>query len=345
MMDKQWRSCRFMVSGLARKVQFNQATIDKLFVPFLQRMTRRQHAMGHRMIVFLAAPPGTGKSILSMLFENLSQTERGIGPIQALGINGFYYRSEYLRRNSIEREGQKVMLSSIKGAPETYDLERLLSKLIMLRQEDLRWPIYDRVSHDIVEDVVTVKKRIIIIEGNWLLLGDSGWQQLRQYADYTLFIRAKTADLKERLIQHRMRGGKSRAEAERVYEMNDRLNVLRVLTDSWPADETWQMLPDGDYVLKKQLQKVQLVNREALWQQPEVLLGDSPLLSSLSRRMASRSPEEKAAGKGAYEKGYMEGLLAARGEIIRKLYGSGMSKEHLLQAFQLSERELEQILR
>ena len=38
MADKQWRSCRFMINGLAHKVQYNQATIDKLFVPFLQRM-------------------------------------------------------------------------------------------------------------------------------------------------------------------------------------------------------------------------------------------------------------------------------------------------------------------
>ena len=329
MADKQWRSCRFMINGLAHKVQYNQWTIDKLFVPFLQRMTRKQEALNKRFVILMAAPPGVGKSTLAMLMEKLSQTESGIAPVQAIGLDGFHYHASYLKEHYLEKDGQHILLNSIKGAPETFDLAKLIGKLSLLRSENVRWPIYDRTIHDVVDDVVTVKKPLVILEGNWLLLGNGGWQSLRNYADYTLMISASPADLKERLIQRKMKGGKTRGEAERFYEKSDRVNVARMLKESWPADETWQMLPDGDYQLRGRTNKVQMVDREALWKKTEVNLGDSALLNSLNRRMSQRSPEDKAAGKGAYEDGYVEGLLAARVEIIRKLHEGGMDREQL----------------
>lgn len=344
MADKQWRSCRFMINGLAHKLQFNQATIDNLFVPFLQRLSRKQQATGKRFLLLMAAPPGVGKSTLALLMEKLSQTEPGIVPVQSIGLDGFHHSAAYLKSTYIRRDGQQVLLNSIKGAPETFDLRKLLDKLSRLHQDNVRWPIYDRNRHDVLDNMVTIKKPLIILEGNWLLLGEDGWQEVRNYADYTLFLTANPGDLKERLITRKMRGGRSRAEAEKFYEKSDRPNVMRVLSKSWPADETWQMLYDGDYQLKGRTAKVQMVDREALWKKPEVALGDSALLNSLNRRLASRTPEEKASGKGAYEEGYIEGLLSARVEIIRRLRDGGMSREQLQQAFQLSDQEIGSIL-
>ena len=184
----------------------------------------------------------------------------------------------------------------------------------------------------------------MLLEGNWLLLGSGGWQELREYADYTVFIEARQEDLKERLISRKVQGGKSRQEAENFYQQSDRVNVERVLNDSWPADETWQMLPDGDYRLLKRTPKVKLVDREALWKKPDVMLGDSPLLNSLARRMSQLTPQEKAEGKGAYEKGFVEGLLTARDDIIRRLHKAGMGEEELCARFELKPEAVRKIL-
>ena len=344
MSEKQWRSCRFMINGLAHKVRYNEATIQELFLPFLRQMTRKQKEAGRRLIILLAAPPGTGKSTLCLLLEKLSQTVDGLVSLQAVGLDGFHHTSAYLRSHKIEQDGKMVPMTAIKGAPETFNLERLKEKLARVRTENIRWPVYDRSIHDVIEDVTTVRQDIVLLEGNWLLLGYGGWQDLRDLADYTVFVEARQEDLKERLISRKVQGGKTRQEAERFYQQSDRLNVERVLDGSWPADETWQMLPDGDYRLKKRTQKVKLVDREALWKKPDVMLGGSPLLNSLARRMSQLTPQEKAEGKGAYEKGFVEGLLTARDDILRRLHRAGMDEAELCERFELKPEAVRQIL-
>ena len=232
MNDKVWRTCRLMINGLAHKVQYNQATIDTLFLPFLRRMSKMQQKLGRRMIVFLAAPPGVGKSTLALFLERLSNTDEEIVPVQALGLDGFHYPNSYLASQSIERDGKVIPLSAIKGAPETFAVEKLMGKLTDARKNNVRWPIYDRTIHDVLEDMVTVKRPIVILEGNWLLLGEDKWQNVRSFADYSLFVSAEPQDLKERLIRRKIAGGSTMEAAKKFYQKSDRLNVERCLKKS-----------------------------------------------------------------------------------------------------------------
>lgn len=338
---KVWRTCRLTINGLGHKVQYNQATIDNLFIPFLRRMTKMQQTLGKRLVIFLVAPPGTGKSTLALLLEKLSQTDPSLEPIQSIGLDGFHYHSDYIRKHYVEREGKKIPMAAVKGCPETFDVEHLVEKLETVRLADIRWPIYDRSIHDVVEEVVKIRRKIILLEGNWLLLGEDRWQKIRSYADYSLFIGAEPRDLKERLIERKMAGGKSREEAERFYRESDRLNVERVLKKSWPADETWQMLGDGDYQLKGKIMPVNRVDRDAMWKRPNVSM-ESSLLGGINRRM-----DVESGGEGnLFKNGYAEGLSAARRTILRKLYLDGsMSSKAIMETFDLSPEELKEILK
>ena len=132
------------INGLAHKVQYNEATIQELFLPFLRHMSRKQKEAGCRLIILLAAPPGTGKSTLCLLLEKLSQSVEGLVSLQALGLDGFHHTSAYLRSHKIERDGSMIPMSAIKGAPETFNLEHLKEKLAQVRSENIRWPVYDR---------------------------------------------------------------------------------------------------------------------------------------------------------------------------------------------------------
>ena len=107
-----------MINGLAHKVQYNEATIQELFLPFLRHMSRKQKEAGRRLIILLAAPPGTGKSTLCLLLEKLSQSVEGLVSLQALGLDGFHHTSAYLRSHKIERDGSMIPMSAIKGAPD-----------------------------------------------------------------------------------------------------------------------------------------------------------------------------------------------------------------------------------
>ncbi|SFT64043.1 hypothetical protein SAMN02910356_01437 [Selenomonas sp. GACV-9] len=341
MEEKAWRTLRLTINGLGHKVRYNQETIDNLFLPFLRRMTKLQREKGTRIVVYLVAPPGTGKSTLALLLEKLSLTDSALEPVQALGLDGFHYHADYIRTHTVERDGKQVPMSLVKGCPETFDVEHLLAKLAGLRDSDCRWPIYDRTTHDVVEEVIKVRRSIVLLEGNWLLLGDDRWLTVRNFADYSLFVGAEPQDLKERLIERKILGGKSREEAEIFYRNSDRINVERVLKKSWPADETWQMLSDGDYQLRGKMMPNRMVNRDVLWKKPDVTI-DNSLLSGINRRI---SAEPGDVGR-LYKNGYAEGLSHARKAILRKLYQDGtMSSKAIMETFELSDDELQDILK
>ena len=140
------------------------------------------------------------------------------------------------------------MLNEIKGAPQTFDVDGLHDKIREVRQEGTDWNIYDRKLHDVVKDVLSVEDDIILIEGNYLLLKDPHWTNIRVLADYTVFIEADPNILKERLISRKIQSGLSREEAENFYFASDGKNVENVLKNSAPANETWKMLDDGDFI-------------------------------------------------------------------------------------------------
>jgi len=340
MQENTWRTCRLMMNGLAHKVQYNQATIDNLFLPFLRRMSKSQQKLGRRMVVFLAAPPGVGKSTLALFLERLSNTDEKLVPVQALGIEGFRYPQAYLNTHSVEQAGQTVPLSTLKGSPETFAVDKLIGKLTDMRKGDVRWPIYDRNIHDIVEEIVTVRRPIVVIEGNWLLLGEEHWQNVRSLADYSLFIATDPIDLKERLIHQKMTAGSTYEAAVKFYQQKDRLHVERCLKKSWPADETWQMLSDGDYQLKGRIVPTRMVDRNALWRRPDVQI-DNTLLGGLNNRNAGQGIQPPL-----YDEGYAHGMEEARKVILKKLYESGtMSSKALLDTFQVTAEELRDIIK
>ena len=245
-----WKDYDLVVNSLPQKVRFNEETVQNLFVPFIERAANLPKT-ARRNIVFVAAPPATGKSTLMLFLEQLADN-CGIS-LQAIGLDGFHYPNAYLSVNYADINGQKVLLRDIKGSAETFDAEKLAEKLAELKSDaqEVKWPVYSRKLHDPIPDAQTITKEIVLLEGNWLLLKDARWAALRHFADYALFITADEAMLKERLISRKMQGGVSRTDATKFYKKSDSVNVTRVLTDSINADEIWSMANDGDFSLRE----------------------------------------------------------------------------------------------
>ena len=248
MREKEWHTYEMIVNGLPQKIRYNADTVEGLFLPLLRRLTEMQRAEARRILVFLAAPPATGKSTLAQFLAQLSRTEEGLTPVQALGMDGFHYPNRYLAAHTILRDGEEIPLTSIKGAPETFDVPALAAKLSAAREESVTFPVYDRRIHDAVPDAVTADAPILLVEGNWLLLDEEPWHVLRPLADYTLRIDVPPALLRDRLIARKVQGGLSEAEARAFYETSDRRNVERFAAHAGAADEIWCMEADGDFV-------------------------------------------------------------------------------------------------
>ena len=247
-MEKKFLTYNMEVNGLWQEAKFSEAAIEEIFMPFLHELTDLKMTLDRKVIAYLVAPPGAGKSTLAKFLEQLSRERSNeVDPIRALGMDGFHFTAAYMNVTEIERDGTQILMRDIKGAPETFDVDLLIEKIREVRQEGTDWNIYDRKIHDILPDYWSVEDDILLIEGNYLLLKESGWTNIRVLADYSVFIDAEPYLLRERLINRKIAGGKSHEEAEKFFEFSDGRNIERVLKNSAQADETWKLLPDGDF--------------------------------------------------------------------------------------------------
>ena len=248
MYEKRWQSCAMTVNGLPQHIRYNADTVEHLFLPLLRRLRELQHCSGGRCIVFLAAPPATGKTTLAQFLAQLSRTEEGLTPVQALGMDGFHYPNSYLASHTILRDGVEIPLKNIKGAPETFDVAHLAAKLAAAKEGVTPFPVYDRRIHDVMPDAVTADAPILLVEGNWLLLDEEPWRDLRSLADHRLRIDAAPELLRDRLIARKVQGGSTAEDAAAFYEASDAPNILRFAAHADAADEIWRMTADGDFV-------------------------------------------------------------------------------------------------
>lgn len=228
------------VNGYEGCAEYEELDIQEVFLPFLKRIIQLQKEKQKRIIVFIAAPPATGKSTLVMALCQFAQ-ELSFRDIQCVGMDGFHYPNAWLATHM----HQGKPLKDIKGAPETFDVDALYACIEETKQKDTYWPIYDRNIHDPIADQIFVDRSILLVEGNYLLLEEEPYQKLAELCDYSVWIQAKEEMLKERLIQRKQRGGITREAAEQFYEKSDRSNVVRVLHGSSCGDETWELDAEG----------------------------------------------------------------------------------------------------
>ena len=239
---------KIVINGVAVQAQYSERATDGVFLPFLQKLTTLQKMKGQRILVMLAAPPGAGKTTLNTFLSRLSRERKGISPIQAIGMDGFHRRQAYLLSHRTVRDGKSIPMVEVKGAPETFDLEKLTEAIKKAASgENCPWPAYDRMLHDPVENAVTVDGDIVLLEGNYLLLDEDGWRDLKAFADYTVFLRADESILRARLIDRRMKTGVDRERAVRFVDFSDMPNVRLCLQKSLSADLRLALGPDGDY--------------------------------------------------------------------------------------------------
>lgn len=236
------------INGLPIKAEYSEDNIEHIFIPLLRKITEIQCAKKERVLVLLAAPPGGGKSTLSQFLKYLSENTEGLKPINVIGMDGFHRYQDYLLSHEVEKDGVRIPMVNIKGAPITFDLELLLERVKRVAQgENCGWPDYDRTKHNPQEDAVTVNGDIVLLEGNYLLLKDEGWNKLKEFADFTIGVTADKELLRNRLIERKEMLGKSHEEAVKFVDYSDMANVEVVLNNSAKADLELRVLEDGTY--------------------------------------------------------------------------------------------------
>ena len=167
-------------------------------------------------------------------------------PITTIGMDGFHRYQDYLISHSLIRDGKEVKMVEVKGCPETFDLEKLMMRIERIAAgENCGWPEYNRMTHNPKEDAVQVDGKIVMLEGNYLLLNRPGWNKLKNYADLTISIKADEAMLRNRLIERKIKSGNSKEAAERFVDFSDMHNVRICLNESIKADIELEIMSDG----------------------------------------------------------------------------------------------------
>lgn len=174
---------------------------------------------GQPMIIGLAGPPGSGKStVASYIVDEINRCEDSTAVV--LPMDGFHLSNFQLEKNGIAR---------IKGAPETFDVDGFLVALSRIRspdQDTVYLPDYSRVLNEPIAAsiAITEETKIIVVEGNYLLLDSGDWKRVWQYLDCAWFLNVGWEVCRDRLIARQMAGGKSFDEASEWVDRSDKAN-------------------------------------------------------------------------------------------------------------------------
>lgn len=80
------------VNGLNVQAQYHDEEIERVHKPLLHMLAALQTVNPQRRtVVFLCAPPGTGKSTLTTFWEYLAQQDPELPAIQTLPMDGFHH--------------------------------------------------------------------------------------------------------------------------------------------------------------------------------------------------------------------------------------------------------------
>ena len=192
----------------------------------------RHHDDGQkRLLIAVAGPPGAGKStVAEALAENLNIV-LGDRPAETVPMDGFHYDNAIL-----DARGWRAK----KGAPETFDVDGFLSLVHRLKDEtgDIAIPVFDR-SADLARGsarIISSHQRLLIVEGNYLLLDRPKWRELFSLFDLTVFLKPTLETIEERLIQRWLGYGFDQQTAEARAKGNDLANARLILSESRSAE-------------------------------------------------------------------------------------------------------------
>lgn len=184
-----------------------------------------------RRFIAIAGSPGSGKSTFAeTLKQRLNAARPGLADI--LMMDGFHFDDMVLNAR-----GHRAR----KGAPHTFDIDGFRVVLDRLRLDDGRdvaVPVFDR-SIEIARAggrILDASTRIILAEGNYLLLNEAGWRDLAPLFDLTVMIEAGEDVLVRRLTARWQGFDYDSAAIRTKMEDNDLPNMRLVLTTSRPAD-------------------------------------------------------------------------------------------------------------
>jgi pantothenate kinase len=162
-----------------------------------------------RAVLGIAGNPGAGKSTLVELLISRIAAIKGDQWVAHVPMDGFH-----LADAQLDRLGNRDR----KGAPDTFDAagyDHLLERVVRETDAPVYVPGFDRTLEQPLAGALVVlpAARLVITEGNYLLLADPEWARARAAMNAVWSVTTEEALRVQRLVERHVRFGKTQLEA------------------------------------------------------------------------------------------------------------------------------------
>lgn len=187
---------------------------------------------GGRAVLGIAGSPGAGKSTLTgQLLARIGE-KCGADWVAHVPMDGFHLADDQLRR---------LGLLNRKGAPETFDVDgyaHLLDRVAAEPHTEVYAPGFDRTLEQPLAAALAVPPtaRLVVTEGNYLLLDDPRWARARRAVAAVWFVTADEDTRIARLVARHVEFGKTPAAARAWVHRVDQANAVLVAASAAAAD-------------------------------------------------------------------------------------------------------------
>ena len=209
--------------------------LTRLVDRVVERLDDRPDQSRGPLLVGIAGAPGAGKTTLAEdLVEALRQrlAPRRGGAAAHLPMDGFHLADVQL---------DALGLRDRKGAPETFDAHGFLATLRRLRSGEpavVYVPGFERELEQPVAAAIALPPtaRVVVSEGNYLLVDREPWPQVRALFDEVWFVDLPDRERLRRLVTRHTRFGKDADQARSWALGPDQANADLVLASRDRAD-------------------------------------------------------------------------------------------------------------
>ncbi|MFP8781260.1 nucleoside/nucleotide kinase family protein [Hydrogenophaga sp. RWCD_12] len=175
---------------------------------------------GRRFLLGMVGAPGSGKSTLARAL-----CDHAGSAAQLVPMDGYHLANVQL---------QRLGRAQRKGAPDTFDSHGYVSLLRRLREPvdgvTVYAPDFRREIEEPIANAIAVEPQVplIVTEGNYLLLDEPGWRDVRGLLDEVWYVEEDEALRLKRLVARHEQFGRAAEDARRWVAQTDEPNARRI---------------------------------------------------------------------------------------------------------------------
>jgi pantothenate kinase len=197
------------------------AAVPEIVARYTQILLKASASKNGRYLLGLTGSPASGKSTFSA--QLVAEVNAALSQNKAIVVpmDGYHYSNEEL-----DVKG----LKPLKGIPATFDAQGFVDLIRQLKTEyskSVFAPLFDRSIEASIQNGIEVEPQheIIVSEGNYLLLDEQPWNELRELFDEIWFIDSTVDVLIPRLTLRHKEGGRNDKETKIKMESTDLPNA------------------------------------------------------------------------------------------------------------------------